>query len=75
METELLGSPFAIQNTTGSKWLVSWEEAVTHTGGESVSFTVAISRGPDLTIADLQRHALKRAVELLRMAIDNPPPD
>jgi hypothetical protein len=67
---ELLGSPVVLQNTTGKDWLVTWAPAVTTSVGELVSFTVAIPRKAELSIAEIQRFALKRAVEILQDAID-----
>lgn len=71
---EYLGQPFAIQNTADHFWLVTWGDAVsikTESGlqVESVSFTVSIPKRANLTIAEVQRHALKRAVELLSQQI------
>lgn len=63
---KLLGMPFSIQNTDGPDWLVTWQDAVRTTQGESISFTVAIPRRADLSIAEVQRYAAKRAVELLQ---------
>lgn len=69
---EFLGSPFRIQNTTEG-WLVTWEDAVSHgpkdAPNEFVSFTVMLPRRADLTIAEVQTYALKRAAELLQHVI------
>lgn len=75
---ELLGQPFVIQNTNGPNWLVTWHNAVHITNEhqetlESITFTVAIPRRAQLTIEDLQRHALKRAQELLQDRIRQTP--
>lgn len=68
-----LGSPFSIQNTDGPDWLVTWQDAVVTTPmGETVSFTVAIPRSANLSMAEVQKYALKRAVELLRTADQYP---
>ena len=68
-----LGSPFSIQNTDGPDWLVSWQDAVVTTPtGETISFTVAIPRSANLSMAEVQQYALKRAVELLQNAIRHP---
>lgn len=74
----LLGQPFQIQNTTGPNWLVTWHHAARISNErdetlESVSFTVAIPRQSHLTIEELQRHALKRAQELLQDRIRQTP--
>lgn len=67
---ENLGEPFSIQNTTGADWLVTWRDAVTlRATGESVSFTVAIPRNAELSISEVQRYAMKRAVEILQRVI------
>jgi hypothetical protein len=71
---EYLGQPFQIQNTADRGWLVTWSDAIgvrTEDGEpvESVSFTVALPRRADLTIAEVQTYALKRAVELLQVLI------
>ena len=69
----LLGQPFIIQNTTEG-WIVQWADAVRITDPhdntlESVSFIVRLPRKADLTIAEVQTFALKRAEELLQNAI------
>lgn len=64
-----VGQPFVIQNTDGPTWFVTWTNAVESSTGEAVSFTVEIPRRADLTLAEVQRFALKRAVELLQFAI------
>lgn len=66
---EKLGTPFVIQNTTGSTWLVTWEDAATTSAGEAISFTVEIPRSANLTLAEVQKYALKRAAEILQVAI------
>lgn len=70
---ELLGQPLIIQNTAEHGWVVTWTDAVRHWSGdelvETVSFTVALPRRADLTIAELQTFAMKRAAELLQVAI------
>jgi hypothetical protein len=70
---EFIGQPFSIQTTTGPSWLVTWRDAVRHTVEgellETVSFTVAVPRNGDLSVSEVQTFALKRAVELLQMAI------
>ncbi|NDZ11515.1 hypothetical protein C7T35_01280 [Variovorax sp. WS11] len=69
---EFLGQPFGIQNTSEG-WLVTWNDAVLHgpkgAPDESVSFTVLLPRRADLTIAEVQTYALKRAAELLQHMI------
>lgn len=62
------GNPFTIEGTDSDSWLVTWPDAI-NGNGENMSFTVAIPRGPNLTIEEVQAHALKRAQELLRLAI------
>lgn len=67
---ELLGRPFLIQNTDAG-WQVTWNDAI-RVGSEfetkeSVSFTVVIPRRADLTIDEVQRFAVKRAMELLQV--------
>lgn len=73
---EYLGQPFAIQNTSEG-WLVTWNDAVRHgpkgAPNESVSFTVLLPKRADLTIAEVQTYALKRAVELLQYPIQQTP--
>ena len=64
-----LGQPFIIQNTDGPTWFVTWRDAVSTDAGETVSFTVEIPRRADLTLAEAQKYAMKRAVELLQIAI------
>lgn len=64
-----LGQPFVIQNTDGPTWFVTWTDAVKSSTGETVSFTVEIPRRADLTLAEAQSYAMKRAVELLQYAI------
>lgn len=70
---ELLGTPFIIQNTKGRQWLVTWNDAVTHGTKdevyERISFTVSIPRKANLSIEEVQVYALKRAEELLQVAI------
>lgn len=70
---KFLGQPFTIQNTVEHGWLVTWTDAVVHrTDGEeieSISFTVAIPRSANLSISEVQTFALKRAEELLQVAI------
>lgn len=66
---KLVGNPFAIQNTDGPNWLVRWEDAITTTDGEAVTFTVAIPRQANLPIAEAQRYAMQRAVELLQKSL------
>jgi hypothetical protein len=71
---EILGQPFLIQNTTGPNWLITWQDAalITNEAGdtlESISFTVSVPKRAELTIEELQRYALKRAVELLQERI------
>jgi len=70
---KLLGEPFIIQNTSQG-WLVTWNDAVRITSEldetlESVSFTVRLPRQANLTILEAQNFAMKRAEELLRIAI------
>jgi len=66
---QVTGQPFVIQNTTGPEWLIFWEALLpTESTLERISFTVAIPRRADLPIDEVQRHALKRAAELLRRA-------
>ena len=77
---ELLGQPFEIQNTTGPSWLITWRDAVHITSEfgdtlESISFTVSIPKRANLTIEEVQRHALKRAEELLQDRIRLTPAD
>lgn len=67
-----LGQPFSIQNTNGNSWFVTWRDAVESSTGETVSFTVEIPRSANLSVAEVQRYALKRAVELLQIAIRGP---
>lgn len=66
---EALGQPFVIQNTSEG-WRVTWTDAVLQGSEtqikESVSFTVMLPRRADLTIAEVQTFAAKRAVELLQ---------
>lgn len=74
---EPLGQPFIIQNTADRGWLVTWTDAVVHRAAdgeafETVSFTVALPRKSDLTIAEVQTYAVKRAMELLRNLIQAP---
>ena len=64
-----LGQPFVIQNTDGPTWFVTWNDAATSSTGEAISFTVEIPRGANLTLAEVQKYALKRAVEILQVAI------
>ncbi len=70
---EIIGQPFVIQSIANRGWLVTWTDAVTHGAldnpHESVSFTVEIPRRADLTIAEVQTYAAKRAVELLQVLI------
>lgn len=66
---ELLGQPLSIQNTDSRNWLVTSPSAVSTSGGETISFTVAVPRDGDLSIAEIQVKALRRAVELLTLAI------
>lgn len=66
---KLLGTPFVIQNTEGPTWLVTWSDAVSSTDGETISFTVEIPRSAHLSLAEVQTYAIKRAVELLQVAI------
>lgn len=61
-----LGQPVVVQNTDGPNWLVTWNSALTHAEHESVSFTVAVPRRAELTIAEVQRYAIKRAIQLLQ---------
>lgn len=67
---ENLGRPFVLQNTTEG-WQVTWNDAVTagteFEQKESVSFTVLIPRKADLSIAEVQTFAVKRAMELLQV--------
>ncbi|MGQ8875931.1 hypothetical protein ACUTR7_00355 [Delftia sp. NA_296.1] len=67
---EFLGTPFLIQNTTEG-WQVTWDHAVQSTSNgetkESVSFTVVIPRSANLTVAEVQTFAVKRAMELLQV--------
>lgn len=68
---KLLGTPFIIQNTEGPDWLVSWHDAITHRNEdgqtlETVSFTVKIPKRANLPVAEVQRYAVKRAIELLQ---------
>jgi hypothetical protein len=74
---ELLGQPFLIQNTADHGWLVTWTDAVARRTAdgeaiETVSFTVALPRRSDLTIAEVQTFAVRRAMELLRTLIQAP---
>ncbi len=64
-----LGQPFVIQNTEGPNWLVSSRDSVTTEAGETVSFTVEIPRSAHLSLGETQKYAMKRAVELLQIAI------
>ncbi|WP_158534259.1 hypothetical protein [Paracidovorax avenae] len=64
-----LGQPFVIQNTDGPTWFVTWRDAVETPAGETVSFTVEIPRSANLTLGEAQRFAMKRAAELLQIAI------
>jgi hypothetical protein len=70
---KLLGQPFSIQNTAEHGWLVTWTDAVVHRVDgepvEAISFTVAVPRNVNLSMSDVQTYALKRAVELLQVAI------
>lgn len=67
---ENLGQPFVIQNTSEG-WQVTWNDAVKagtdFQTKESVSFTVVIPRQANLTISEVQKFAVKRAIELLKM--------
>lgn len=69
---EYIGQPFSIQNTSEG-WLVSWDDAAVERTQEEilerVSFTVLIPRRANLSIAEVQTYALKRAEELLQNAI------
>lgn len=70
---ELIGQPLEIQNTSDG-WLVTWTDAVKHGTKaapdiERISFTVLLPRAAYLTIAEVQTYAMKRAAELLRVAI------
>lgn len=69
---KLLGQPFTIQNTDEG-WLVNWPNAVMHGDAnnpiETISFTVALPRSANLSIAEVQTFALKRAQELLQTVI------
>lgn len=66
---EFIGQPFGIQNTSEG-WLVTWNDAAKHgplwAPNESISFTVLLPKRADLTIAEVQTYALKRAAELLQ---------
>ena len=64
-----LGTPISIQNTDGRNWLVTWKDVVTTDAGESVSFTVAIRRDGNMTITDMQQHAVRTAIELLQATL------
>lgn len=71
---EFLGEPFSIQNTVDNGWLVTWNDAVSVRSAigeviETVSFTVAIPRSANLSIAEVQRYASKRAIELLQASV------
>ncbi len=72
----LLGQPFVIQNTADRGWLITWTDAVLFRSDgeviERVSFTVALPKRADLTIAEVQTYAVKRAMELLRALIQPP---
>lgn len=68
-----LGQPFVVQNTDLG-WQVTWTDAITHgteaqPDNERVSFTVMLPKRAELTIAELQTFALKRAAELLQVLI------
>ena len=69
---KLIGTPFTIDGTDQG-WLVTWPDAVKHGAlpeqPERISFTVLLPRRADLTIAEVQTFAMKRAEELLRQAI------
>lgn len=67
-----LGAPIVIQNTDGPQWFITWNDAVAHTVGESVSFTVAVPRSANLSISEVQRYAIKRAIELLQETLKEP---
>ena len=70
---EYLGQPFSIQNTVDQGWLVTWNDVALHRVDdeviESISFTVALPRNANLSIAEVQTYALKRAQELLQVQI------
>lgn len=72
---ELLGQPFIIQNTVEHGWLVTWNDVALHRSNgevfESMSFTVALPRNANLSIAEVQTYALKRAAELLQVVIQS----
>ena len=72
---EKLGTPISIQNTKAHGWLVRWDDAVlekTESGDliESVSFTVSVRREATLTVNDMQKQALIRAIELLQRMLN-----
>lgn len=62
---ELLGRPVLIQNTDERVWLVTCDDLVTTTQGEAVSFTTAVPQGTQ-SLAEIQRQAAQRAIELLQ---------
>lgn len=62
---KLVGQPLIIQNTDGNSWMVTWENAVTSSTGETISFTVEVPRSAEISVIDVQRLAIKRAAEML----------
>lgn len=66
-----IGAPLVIQNTDAGHWLVTCNNIV-HSPSETVSFTVALPRSSKAP-GDLQRDAIKRAISLLQLVVDNMP--
>ena len=67
---KLLGQPFSIQNTDGPNWLVTWPDAATdRDNGDTVSFTVSIPRNAQIPMHEVQRVALKQAIQMLQAAM------
>lgn len=72
---QLIGGPITVQNTDAGCWLVTMQDAVTSTAGESVTLTVAVPRNPAITLPQLQRLAAQKAIELLQPLAYRPTPD
>lgn len=65
---KLIGRPMSIQNTDGPDWLVTCDNVVTVTTGESVSFTVLVPRS-GAGMGEIQQQAVKAAIALLQKAL------
>jgi hypothetical protein len=63
------GKRLVIEATDGPTWLLSWDNAVSTSSDERVSFTIAIPSHAGLTVTQAQVYALKRAQDLLGLVI------